>query len=358
MDQAEAQIYVGQRLAGRYVISGFIGSGAFSGVFEAYDEQKGVPVAVKILSIQAAQAAGARVEFDGELELLSALVKSSNVVSLIDSGRHLMTLSANGINFQVDVHFLVLELADGSLALLLLNRHQLAWGDRLALFREVTKGIHQMHLQRMVHRDAKADNALVFSRAPIAKISDLGRSCHTEQPRRFSVDEYVAGRGDLRFAAPELLFGCGSADPLAMAQVDLYLVGSLLFEIGTGVAITSSVIGNPRQLAARLVQLPQAARTAEFNGRISELRQSYAAAWEIFRHELPQHLRNPTTDLLKLLTDPDPTRRTPPLRRRSVDPWDLGWLLNRIDVLRKIDAYYHSQLAKRERKAIRKAGRR
>lgn len=359
MDLAEAKIYLGERMCGRYLIREFLGSGAFAGVFEAVDEHAdGVPVAVKILSIQAAQSPDARLEFDGERELLRALTGCSNVVTLLDADQHTMTLSANGVNFTVDASFLVLELAEASLAELLLDRRKISWSDRLQLFRDVAKGVHQMHLQRMVHRDAKADNALVFPQQPLAKVSDLGRSCRTDNPRRFPLEDYMIGRGDLRFAAPELVFCCGSDDPLAMARADIYLVGSALFEIGTGVGLTAAALGNPRQITARLARMPLEARVSEFRGRISEVRQRQASAYEIFRAELPSHLRNPATDLLRLLTDPDPTKRTSALRQRSADPWDLQWLLGRIDVLRKIDEHHMALDIKRQRRArSREAGR-
>ena len=169
---------------------------------------------------------------------------------------------------------------------------------------------------------------------------------------------HIVGRGDLRFAAPELVFGCGSDDPLAMARADIYLVGSALFEIATGVGLTSAALGDPRQITARLARMPRNVRLSEFNGRISELRQRQVSAYEIFRTEMPSHLRNPATGLLRLLTDPDPTKRTPALRQRTADPWDLQWLLGRIDVLKKIDEYHTSLEIKRQRRARRREARR
>jgi serine/threonine protein kinase len=41
-----------------------------------------------------------------------------------------------------------------------------------------------MHLSRVVHRDIKSDNSLVFSRPQGAKIADLGRSKNTAEPAR------------------------------------------------------------------------------------------------------------------------------------------------------------------------------
>src|SRR3546814_12706888 len=101
-----------------------------------------------------------------------------------------------------------------------------------------------MHSRRIVHRDLKSSNALLFnvdSRKPAVKISDLGRSCLTTEPPRFSTQQYVAGRGDLSFAPPELLWLQGDNDPGHYRQADLYLVGSVLFELATAQGITAGL---------------------------------------------------------------------------------------------------------------------
>ena len=340
MDAAEQQVYIGVTLAGRYLIETHIGSGNFSGVFRALDQSTGRQVAVKILSFRSAHSPEARIELDGEKALLELLSGSSHVVNLLDGGAHQLELAApGGATVQFDVPYLVLELADGCLAELLLNRARLPWQARLELFRDLVKGVHQMHLSRVVHRDVKSDNSLVFSRPQVAKIADLGRSKNTAEPARFVAEAYEAGRGDLRFAPPELLWKCGTDDPDDMARVDLFLLGSLFFEIATGVAITQLALMDPLAILTAASRLPRSVREADLRVRTNELRGEFLPAYDLFEREVPPHIRDPAVRLLRQLTDPDPTARVPSFRRRSLPPWDLQWLIRKADVLLKLDTY-------------------
>ena len=113
----------------------------------------------------------------------------------------------NAAALPLSVSFHVMDLADGALSELLPLRHEVGWGDKLRIFRDVVSGIHQMHGQRIVHRDLEASNVLLFdtaTRTPVAKVSDLGRSRDLTQPPRFAVDSYAAGRGDRSHAPPEI----------------------------------------------------------------------------------------------------------------------------------------------------------
>lgn len=345
MDPAEQEIYLGTVLGGRYLLNVHIGSGSFSGVFRATDEQTGRQVAVKILTLRSTHSTDARVEFEGEKSLLQMLVGCSHVVSLLDYGTHQLQLVAPpaGNKVTIDVPYLVLDLADACLAELLLNRHRLPWQARLELYRDLVKGVHQMHLGEVVHRDIKSENSLVYSAPQQAKIGDLGRGKHTREPSRFVAEAYVAGRGDMRFAPPELLWLCGTEDPADMARVDLFLLGSLLFEVATGVGISAAAFADPRAIHVAAGQLPAAARRVDLDSRITELRQQFMAAYDLFAAEIPPYLREASVMLLRQLTDPDPARRLPGYRRRRLDPWDLQWLLTKVDVLIKIEAHQNGR---------------
>ncbi|HEV8686638.1 MAG TPA: protein kinase, partial [Gaiellaceae bacterium] len=227
MDDREAVLYTGQTFTGRsghdYVLGSKIGDGGFAGIFLAVEQGTGREVAVKVLAIsnRRAEAVG---EFQDEAALLGVLTSCSNVVTLIDHGEHVMHLQAQGGGpvLPVPVPFMVLERAVGSLEELLANRHQIEWIDRLTLYREVAKGVHQMHLRRFVHRDVKSENGLVFEDDPKARISDLGRSKNTRDDARFPPIAYEAGRGDIRFAPPELLWRLGDDSAATHFRIDLY----------------------------------------------------------------------------------------------------------------------------------------
>jgi eukaryotic-like serine/threonine-protein kinase len=353
MDASERALYIGERLGGRYRVLEWRGGGAFAGVFRAEDSVVGVDVAVKVLSLRSG--AQAQVEFDGERDMLAALAHCGNVVRLLDSGTHDMVLrGAAGGAMVAPMKYLVLELADANLAELLVRRRELDWPTKLDLFRGAVLGVHQVHRARCVHRDCKSDNCLVMGGRPDAIVSDFGRSRDTRKPARFAVGDYEFGRGDLRFAPPELLWGLGEADDFElMARGDLYLLGSIWFEVATGVGLTSLALGDPLALRASVARLPELVRRREFQVRTTELREYYESAYEQFKAELPPVLRSSGVQLLRLLTDPDPQRRTPPFRRRrQADVWDLQWLLRRLDVMRQMLRADAARAARRMRQRI------
>src|ERR1039458_2159346 len=340
MDSAEQVIYMGVCLGGRYRVTQFIGSGNFSGVFRATDDDSGQEVAVKILSFRSGSLLEARLEFDGEKDLLQTLAGCSHVVNAIDHGSHPLTLTApTGTPLVVTIEYVVLELADACLSELLLFRNRLPWSDRLRLFRDIVKGVHQMHLRQVVHRDIKADNSLVFSDTQSAKIADLGRSKDTSQPSQFISTAYAAGRGDLRFAPPEFIWLCGGEDAVEMARADLYLLGSLLFELATGFGITTLALPDATSILNLMQPLTEAARRADLVARHRELLERYLPTYELFGQEVPPPLRDRARSLLATLTDPDPKSRVPGFRRSTLSPWDLEWVLHGIDVLLKIDGF-------------------
>lgn len=177
----------------------------------------------------------------------------------------------------------------------------------------------------------------MFEHPTVAKIADLGRSHDTREPARFAVEAYLHGRGDVRFAPLELLWLQGTQEAEDQARADLYLLGSLLFEMGTAMGLTSMITTQPIDVLVHNAAQPETVRAIDFRARIPWLREAAQPALETFAAEVPAAIRQRTVSLAAMLTDPDPQRRLPSYAggSRRVDPWDLGWLLNRIDGLRR-----------------------
>lgn len=175
MDRDEIALFLSETLSGRYRPTAYLNSGAFAGAFRTHDDRTQESVAAKILKISQCHSEDALREFRDEVGLLSKLRGCDRVIGLIDSGEHTVNLhhSASGRSIAVTTQFSVLELAAGSLADLLLYGSSFSWPDRLKLYRDVVKGVHQMHRHGIVHRDIKADNGLVTETPPGAKVSDL-----------------------------------------------------------------------------------------------------------------------------------------------------------------------------------------
>ena len=260
-------------------------------MFEGTDSASGEAVAIKVLAFNG-RSPTAPLEFQDEIGLLRQFDACSNIVRVIDDGHHVEQLSGagGGLTFSVQVPFMVLERAAGGLDDLLANRHQVSWLDRLRIFRDVVKGVHQMHLRGVAHRDIKAENVLVFEREPVARVTDLGRSKDTAVAPRFP-GGYASGMGDLRFAPPEFLWGLGEESSDAHLHSDLYLLGSLLHEIVAATGITSAALINPTavwQKAHAISSVHQ--RQLDFQAQIPSLRPRYEAVYALFEKELPREI--------------------------------------------------------------------
>jgi hypothetical protein len=184
-----------------------------------------------------------------------------------------------------------------------------------------------------VHRDLKGDNVLLLRdfREAIAKVTDLGRGRDTRVEAHFPAGKYEMGRGDLRFAPPEFLWGLGSDDPEMMRLADIYLLGSVLFEIGTGQGLMGTVVGDPLRIVEAKQALKPSDRQSDFESARTQLQRDHELAYELFRRELPRAIQADGVALLRLLTTVDPSKREPQFISRSSSKWDLQWVLKRVD---------------------------
>jgi eukaryotic-like serine/threonine-protein kinase len=327
---------LGTTLDGRFELVDFLGQGAFGWVYQATDTTTGEAVAIKLLAPGSLTPQLAELENEGRL--LKKLSHGRNVIDLLGEPLNSASLPAmlpSGAATQVPLHFLVLELMDGSLAQLLGFRAQFTWIERLGLFRNIVCGAHQMHQNSIYHRDIKSENILLRAqgKSAEAKVSDLGRSKDLGEsaPSHFP---YELGRGDFRFAPPEFLWALGTATSTCFGSADVYMLGAILFEIATGQTLTSLVFPNPIAWIQRAQTMRPHDREADFQARISEIRYRYEVPLELFEDELPASLKNEAAALLRQLCDPDPTMRTRRTRLEQHLPVaDLQWLIRRVDIL-------------------------
>lgn len=166
----------------------------------------------------------------------------------------------------------------------------------------------------------------------------LGRAHDTAEPPRFAVEAYLLGRGDTHFAPFEFLWLQGTQDADDQARADVFLLGSLLFEVATGLALTPLVTGNPTAVIHARAALSPADRDHDWKASIPKLREAARPAMEDFARATPPAIRARALRLVEQLTDPDPTRRLPGVRgarEQPADAWDLQWLLDKIDGLRR-----------------------
>lgn len=328
------QILMGQAL-GDYTLGQFIANGAFGFVFEAAHAKTGRAVAVKVLSPSADPAETS--QFHREGQLLTQLRRASNVVTIFETADHQIQLTdPRGIGVPMTFRYHILELASGCLEEIVAAKDRLGCRGALELWWGVVLGVHQMHLKEVVHRDIKSSNCLIFvgpKNAVLAKVGDLGRSRDLRVGPQFAPEEYICGRGDLRFAPPEYLWMQGSQDASGQKLADIYGLGSLLFELFAGHGITAFALGLAHSVIREAIENHKAGIYLDLSG----LRGKYKPAMELFGDCLPRSIRKSGVDLLRQLCDPVPENRLPkanPANRvRRSD--GLEWLLRRADILIK-----------------------
>lgn len=332
-----ADAYLNETLAGRYRLISHLADGGFSHVFKTADQRSGALVAVKVLKPDAAVHPESAVEFDHEGELLEALRRSRNVVGLLDSGSSTITVTVNETPLPMLVSFHVMELADAPLSELLPLRHEVDWADKLRLFRDVVAGVHQMHTKGIVHRDLKASNVLLFdtgARRPTARISDLGRSRDLARPPRFDLDVYAAGRGDRSHAPPEHLWHLGDTDEASLRRADVYLLGSVLYEIATGQPITSMTLPFWGSDANVVSAMSSEDREAGFHAAARHMIEIHEAALGLLADETPPEIRHLVVELVRQMCHPVPGRRERRFRaERNTPAWGLEWAIRRVDII-------------------------
>lgn len=343
----------GQNL-GSYLLQCCLGRGGFGLVFQACNTLSQAQVAVKLLMPTSDSHAGA--EFDAEGDLLRKLSMCDGVVNLVDSGISDIGVTMNGLVLPLPIKYHVLSLASGSLDELTRDPARLAalaWVDRISLWRGAIKGIHQMHLKGVAHRDIKAENCLlmVSGRRTEVRIADLGRSKDLSVDSTLLPQDYLCGRGDLRFAAPEFLWFQGGQNELDFRAADLYGLGSLLAELVTGHPMTALAIGSWQSAAEE----GQKAFLAGTRRDLAVFRPQFRRAIDEVADQMPRSIRCDGAAILTQLCDPVPIARFPPRRttnKRVIEP-DLGWLLRKADILTKrllIEQKDQRRAAERERR--------
>ncbi len=344
----------GQHL-GPYRLGDCLGGGGFGLVFHAVNAETDAELAVKLLMPSPDPQAAA--EFDAEGQLLRKLHKCESVVTLIDSGTAdiPMATTHNGLIVPLPFKYLVLSLASGALNELTRDPARLAtlaWTDRLSLWRGAIKGIHQMHLKTVSHRDIKAENCLLMisgNRTEV-RIADLGRSKDFAQAPTLLPQDYLRGRGDLRFAAPEFLWFQGGHDASDFKAADIYGLGSLLAELATGHPMTAIALGSWQSVAAA----GQKDFLAGTRRDLAVLRPQFRRAVDEVAAQMPRPIRHDAASLLTQLCDPVPSARFPQrrLNRKFMPEPGLDWLIRRVDILAKrlsVEQKRSSRITKTER---------
>lgn len=210
----------GSLFAGRYRIERMLGAGGMGAVYEAWDSELGVSIALKVIRSDITADPEAARDFERRFKqelLLARQVSHPNVVRIHDMGD------------AVGVKYITMSYVVGSDLCALLKPGPLSVERARHLALQFASGIAAAHDAGIVHRDLKPQNILVDSRDHLY-ISDFGlaKSLEATTAGLTRTGEFL---GTPRYISPEQVEG----HPVDL-RADLYAVGLILYEMVTGEA--------------------------------------------------------------------------------------------------------------------------
>jgi tetratricopeptide (TPR) repeat protein len=218
----------------RYQVRRFLGAGSMGTVYEAFDRERGQPVALKRLRhFSPAALYLFKQEFRGLVDVVHP-----NLVRLYE----LVATDPRDI-------FFAMELVRGAELLRHLRTPAGIDADRLRdAIRQLADGVQALHGAGKLHRDVKPSNVLVTHEGRVVLL-DFGVGAEIAQGRGGDAPDEEGVVGTVAYMAPEQAAG----DPPTMAS-DWYSVGAILYEALTGrppiVGTTSEVLRTKRSFDA------------------------------------------------------------------------------------------------------------
>jgi serine/threonine protein kinase/tetratricopeptide (TPR) repeat protein len=258
----------GEPFGPRYRILRELGAGGMGVVYQAWDEELGVPVALKVIRTEVTSdpylARDVERRFKREL-LLARQVTHSNVVRIYDLGE------IDGIKY---ITMLYVEGVD--LATVIQREGRLPTRRALRMVRGVVSGLRAAHEAGVVHRDLKPANIMIDEQEE-ARIMDFGIARSTSLPpdahaapgdgeaKLFELRQqaaFLTGTmqggvvGTIEYMAPEQARG-QEVDQRA----DIYAFGLIMYDMLGGAGRAARSDSALVELTARMDQPPPAIRS-------------------------------------------------------------------------------------------------
>ena len=255
---------IGQRFGPRYRIVRLLGIGGMGAVYQAWDSELDVVVAVKVIRPEASsdphEVAAIERRFKQEL-LLARQVTHKNVVRIHDLG-------------EIDgIKYITMSYHQGAdLATVLQRDGKLAVPAALRIMRQLASGLLAAHEAGVVHRDLKPANIMIEGDHAIIMDFGIARSSGGAPPAAIDATLAPAVRktrnaaqtqagsivGTIAYMAPEQAKG----EPVDQ-RADMYSLGLIVSDMLTGPRQRSSDLSAIEELQRRITTRPPALRTVD-----------------------------------------------------------------------------------------------
>ncbi len=241
-------LHVSENFGSRYHVIRLLGAGGMGSVYQAWDQELEVAVAIKVIrpETMADPAVAREIEkrFKREL-LLARQVTHRNVVRIHDIG-------------EIDgIKYITMPYVHGSdLATILTTQGRMPVGRALGIARQVVSGLAAAHEANVVHRDLKPANIMIDAEDH-ALIMDFGIARSTAGETGFTMTAAGAVVGTVAYMAPEQAKG-GAVDQRA----DVYAFGLILRDMLLG-SRHAGATTEFAELMARMQKAPPPMRTLD-----------------------------------------------------------------------------------------------
>ena len=215
----------GSLIAHRYRVVKFLGEGGSKVVYQAFDEDWEIDVAVAVIKVQGLDAV-ARTRVKSEVRMMARLGESPHIVTVLNTG------DENG-----QLCIVMQLMAGGSVADLLKKSkgHRLEPKDVIRITDQMCQALEHAHSHGVIHRDLKPANVWLAANGD-AKLGDFGLAItRTQTVNKTSSTESgelhlpIAAAGSLYYMSPETFLGHRQDE-----RSDLYSLGAMMYEMVTG----------------------------------------------------------------------------------------------------------------------------
>jgi tetratricopeptide (TPR) repeat protein/tRNA A-37 threonylcarbamoyl transferase component Bud32 len=252
---SDGPFQAGQQVGPRYTILKLLGTGGMGAVYQAFDHELGVAVAIKVIRPSAQSDATAAKELETRFKrelVLARQVTHKYVVRIHDLG-------------EIDgIKYLTMPFVEGeTLAQVLRKTNTLPIAQVIRIAQQVSQGLAAAHEKGVIHRDLKPENIMLEKPAedPVpnsgdALIMDFGIARSVEQ----GATQTAAGSviGTLEYMAPEQAQG-----KKVDGRADQYAFGLIMYDMLVGRQRLADRENAMAELLARMQAAPKAPRAID-----------------------------------------------------------------------------------------------